>query len=130
MKRRKLLHVAIVSIITMMGYIFAMPWELTAQTIRNFFANMVKKMSADTIITIGELCFVAGIMFLGGMCVFLSQKWFVIALPLIICGLVIVGLGSNIDSNNIPAQKTLESETQICDKTYKFCPYCGMRIED
>ena len=87
-------------------------------------------MSSDTMVTLGELCFIAGMMFFAGMCLFLSRSFIVLALPLVVCGLVMILVGSHIDSDNVTEPKALESQVQVSDQAYTFCPYCGMKLED
>ena len=87
-------------------------------------------MSPDTMITLGELFFIAGIMFFAGMCIFLSRSFIVLALPLVVCGLVMILVGSHIDSGNIVEPKVLDSEVQASGQTYSYCPYCGMKLGD
>ena len=77
-------------------------------------------MNHDTIVTLGELCFIAGIMFFAGMCIFLSRSFIIIALPLVVCGLVMILVGSHIDSDNIVEPKVLDSEVQVSGQEYKL----------
>ena len=85
-------------------------------------------MSPDAMVTLGVLCFIAGIMFFAGMCLFLSRIFIIIALPLVVCGLVMILVGSHIDSDNTTEPKVLESEVQASGKTYSYCPYCGTKL--
>ena len=85
-------------------------------------------MSPDTMVTLGELCFIAGIIFFAGMCIFLSRSFIVIALPLVVCGLVMILVGSHIDSDNTTEPKVLENQVQVSGPEYKFCPYCGAKL--
>ena len=87
-------------------------------------------MSPDTMVTLGDLCFIAGIMFFAGMCSFLSRSFIVLALPLVVCGLAMILVGSHIDSDNIVEPKVLDSEVQVSVQEYKFCPYCGTKLGD
>ena len=87
-------------------------------------------MSPDTMVTLGELCFIAGMMFFAGMCLFLSRSFIVLALPLVVCGLVMILVCSHIDSDNVTEPKVLESEVQASGQTYSYCPYCGTKLGD
>lgn len=87
-------------------------------------------MNADTMVTLGELCFIAGIMFFAGMYIFFSRNFIVIALPLVVCGLVMILVGSHIDSDNTTEPKVLDSQAQVSGQEYKFCPYCGAKLGD
>lgn len=87
-------------------------------------------MSPDTMVTIGELCFMAGIVLFAGVCTFLPERLIIIAIPLAICGFVLIMVGSNTDSTNTVEQKVLESQVQVSGQAYEFCPYCGMKLGD
>ena len=87
-------------------------------------------MSPDTMVTLGDLCFIAGIMFFAGMCLFLLRSFIIIALPLVVCGLVMILVGSHIASDNVTEPKALESQVQVSDQAYTFCPYCGTKLGD
>lgn len=87
-------------------------------------------MSPDTMVTIGELCFMTGIVLFAGVCTFLPERLIIIAMPLAICGFVLIMVGSNVDSGNTTEPKVLESQVQVSDQEYKFCPYCGAKLGD